>query len=310
MTEINASPETSMTPDRIRSADRQSPASRKASVARASRQGRVRSNPVPGTVVPARRDVLGLDICDFGWADALAFAEERATMPFGQSIIVFANTDNANLMMRDADYRAVLSRQTVLPEDRGIDLAARLLHGQRFRARLTGADFVPALLTYIAKPMRIALVGGHAATLKKAAEMLSRHAPWHSILPIADDTFDLGQSDAIMARVGVANVDILLVSMDSPAQEKWIDRHVGPGHARLVLGVGHLFETLCGETQSARPSTRKFGLGWLSLPLRSASRMRDSGPVNPLFLYHLLRYKFSGAKTGRTRPEMAKAGSL
>jgi exopolysaccharide biosynthesis WecB/TagA/CpsF family protein len=310
MTAINASPETSMTPDRIRSADRQSPGSRKAPVARASRQGRVRSNPVPGTVVPARRDILGLDICDLGWGDALAFAEERATMPFGQSIIVFANTDNAHRMMRDADYRAVLSRQTVLPEDRGIDLAARLLHGQRFRARLTGTDFVPALLTYISKPMRIALVGGHTATLKRAAEMLNRHAPWHSILPIADGAFDRGQSDAMMERVGAANADILLVSMDRPAQEKWIDQHVGPGHARLVLGVGHLFETLSGETQSARPSTRKFGLGWLSLPPRSASRMRDSGPVNPLFLYHLLRYKFSGAKIGRTRPEMSKAGSL
>ncbi|WLS09620.1 WecB/TagA/CpsF family glycosyltransferase [Shinella sumterensis] len=309
MTTINASPETSMTPDRIRSADRQSPGSRKASVARVSRQGRIRGgNPLPTAIAPARRDILGLDICDLGWADALAFAGERATMPFGQSVIVFANADSANRMMRDPDYRAALSRQTVLPEDRGIDLAARLLHGQRFRARLAGTDFVPALLTYIAKPMRIALVGGHAATLKKAAEALSRHAPWHSILPIADDAFDRGQSDAIMERVGAVNADILLVSMDSPDQEKWIDRHVGPGHARLVLGVERLFETLSGEARHASP--RRFGLGWLSLPAWGASRRRDTGTVGPLFLYHVLRYKFSGAKAESKRPEMAKAGSL
>ena len=238
---------------------------------------------VSSHIVASQRDILGLPVCDLGWADALAFAEEVAAMPFGQSVIAFLNAANGNRMMRDAQYRAALRRQIVLPDGDGLDLAARLLHGSTFPANPGGAAFVPALLTYIARPMRVALIGGDAVSLRRAAEALRRHAPWHAILPVADGAFDPAQSDAVMERVRAVKADILIVAMDSPAQEKWIDRHVGPGHARLVLSVEGLFEALCQPRQ----------------------RRRKPDLAAPLFLYPVLRHKLAAMQG----PETAKAGA-
>ncbi len=257
---------------------------------------------VSGNIIASQRDILGLPVCDLGWADAFAFAEEVATLPFGQSVIAFLDAANGNRMMRDPEYRAVLRRQIVLPEGEGVDLASRLLHGRSFPASLSGAAFVPALLTYLSRPMRVALIGGDRVSLARAAEALRGHAPWHVMIPITDGGFDAAQSDEIMERVRAAKADILIVAMGSPAQEKWIDRHVGPGHARLVLSAGGLFEALAGGVRRVPVAGRKRRLDWLRRFLRRPNL------ADPLFLQHVLRYKLTGM-AARGPAATAKAGS-
>ncbi len=264
-------------------------------------------NLMSGNIVASQRDILGLPVCDLGWAEAFAFAEEVATMPFGQSVIAFINAGNANLMMRDPEYRAVLERQIVLPDGHGVDIASMLFHGRKFPANLTGTDFVPALLTYLSRPMRVAMIGAQQETLMQAAENFRRHAPWHTFLPISDGFFDPAASDAVMERVREANADILLVAMGSPAQEKWIDRHVGPGHARLVLSVGNLFDVVSGAPHAAPRGIRRLRLEWLYRLVKAPSRL---SPADLSFLYHVLRYKFSGTGEAHNRSDTAKAGSL
>ena len=43
------------------------------------------------TISASQRDILGIPVCDLGWADAFAFAEQVACMPFGQTVIAFLN---------------------------------------------------------------------------------------------------------------------------------------------------------------------------------------------------------------------------
>ena len=267
-------------------------------------------NLVSGAPVAAQRDILGLPVCELSWADAFAFAEEVATMPFGQTVVAFINANNANLMMRDQEYRSVLERQIVFPDGHGVDIASMVFHGRKFPANLNGTDFVPALLTYIAKPMRVALIGTRAKTLQRATENFRRHAPWHEFIPISDGFFDRAKSDEIMERVREADVDILLVAMGSPAQEKWIDRHVGPGHARLVLSVGALFDFVAGDVRRAPSGLRRLRLEWLYRLLQEPKRLwRRYVLGNPLFLYHVMRYKLSGMVAKRGADETAEAGT-
>lgn len=260
------------------------------------------------TISASQRDILGVPVCDFGWAEAFAFAENIATMPFGQTVIAFINANNANLMMRDAEYRAVLERQVVFPDGHGVDIASMVFHGRKFPANLNGTDFVPALLTYIAKPMRVAMIGTRRSTLMRAADNFRRHTPWHQFFPIADGFFDRAKSDEIMERVRETNADILLVAMGSPAQEKWIDRHVGPGHARLVLSVGALFDFVAGDIRRAPLSIRKLRLEWLYRLVQEPSRLwRRYILGNPVFLYHVMRYKLSGMVVKREFEDEARA---
>ena len=256
---------------------------------------------VSGNIIAAQRDILGLPVCDLGWADAFALAEEIATMPFGQSVIAFLDTENGNRMMRDGEYRAVLQRQAVLPGEDGVDIASRLLHGRGFPATLDSTAFVPALLTYLSRPMRVALVGSDPATLKPTTDTLRRHTPWHDILPIAAGGFDTA---TLTWGLHAAKADILIVALDDPAQEIWIDRHVGPGHARLVLSARNLFRALSGGARHGPITMRRRRLD------RLAGFLRAPNLADPLFLYHVLRYRLAGSPTARRAASTAKAGSL
>ncbi|WEZ84384.1 WecB/TagA/CpsF family glycosyltransferase [Rhizobium sp. 32-5/1] len=239
----------------------------------------------------------------------MAFTDELASMPIGQTVISFLNANNANLMMTDPEYRAILGRHVVLPDGHGVDLASRLFHGRMFPANLNGTDFVPALMTYMTKPKRIALIGASPSVLAKAVENFRKHAPWHEFIPIVDGYFDMAESDEIMARVRAARPDILLVAMGSPKQEKWIDRYVGPGHARLVMSVGALFDFM-GEVPRASATVRRLRLEWLHRLVHEPGRLWRRYIIgNPLFVYYILRHKLLG-RGKKTRTDTRRAGSF
>jgi exopolysaccharide biosynthesis WecB/TagA/CpsF family protein len=256
-------------------------------------------NVFPGTTIAAsQRPILDMQVCDFGWANAFAFADEIASLPIGQTVISFLNAHNANLMMQDPEYRAVLNRQIVLPDGYGMDLASMLFHGKAFPANLNGTDFVPALMTYMTTPRRVAMVGARSDVLKRAAENFQKHAPWHQFIPVSDGFFDPEQSDNVMAMVRAVRPDILLIAMGSPKQEKWIDRHVGPGHARLVLSVGALFDFMAEEVPRASLTMRRLRLEWLHRLVVEPRRLwRRYILGNPLFIYYVLRHKLKGRES-------------
>ncbi|MFB2549633.1 WecB/TagA/CpsF family glycosyltransferase [Ensifer soli] len=257
----------------------------------------------------ARRDILGVDVCHFGWADALAYAEDALARPDGgQTVIAFLNANNANLMMRDTVYRDILRRQTVLPDGHGVDIASLVFHGTMFPANLNGTDFVPALMTYLARPRRIAMIGARPEVLFRAAAGFRRHAPWHEFVPVADGFFQQGRADTVMEEVRQLHPDILLIAMGSPRQEKWIDRHVGPGHGRLVISVGALFDFMAGEVPRAPRLVRRLRFEWLFRLMIEPGRLwRRYILGNPLFLYYVLRHRLAGGE--KVRPAAGRAGS-
>jgi exopolysaccharide biosynthesis WecB/TagA/CpsF family protein len=254
----------------------------------------------PVSIQPSHRDILDLAVCDFGWEEAFAFVDEVASLPIGQTVISFLNANNANYMMTDPDYRAILERHVVLPDGHGIDIASKIFYGKPFPANLNGTDFVPAMLTYMRTPRRVAMVGARQDVLLRAAENWSRHTPWHTFIPVSDGYFELSQSDAVMAKVRDARPDILLIAMGTPRQEKWIDRYVGPGHARLVLGVGALFDFAAGEVPRAPESIRNMRLEWLYRMAVEPHRLWKRYMIGiPVFLRYVVERRLAGKRKTR-----------
>ncbi|WP_457582310.1 WecB/TagA/CpsF family glycosyltransferase [Ensifer canadensis] len=253
----------------------------------------------------SQRLILGIPVADPGWANAFAFASEVAARPTGQIRLAFLNANNANLMMKDAEYRDVLQRQVVLPDGYGVDIASYLFHGDMFPANLNGTDFVPALLTYIDRPMRIAMIGARPDVLLRATDNFRKHAPWHEFRPVSDGFFDRSRSREILADVRAWKADILVVAMGSPMQEKWVDAHVGPQDARLVITVGALFDFVAQEFPRAPKLLRRLRLEWFYRLAMEPKRMwRRYILGNPLFLLHVFLHKL----TGRARMSVGEAG--
>ncbi len=252
----------------------------------------------------SQRMILGVPVADPGWANAFEFASEAACSPAGQVRIAFLNANNANLMMEDAEYQEVLRRQVVFPDGHGVDIASYVFHGDMFPANLNGTDFVPGLLTYIERPLRVAMIGARPEVLARAAENLGKHAPWHEFLPISHGFFDRSRSGEILAAVRACRADILIVAMGSPMQEKWVDAHVGAQDARLVITVGALFDFVAHAIPRAPKLVRRLRLEWLYRLFLEPKRLWRRYIVgNPLFLFHVARHKLSG----KARKSVGKA---
>lgn len=238
----------------------------------------------------SRREIFGVQVCDLNWPEIFGFVAELSRMPVGQTVISFMNANNANLMLEDRDYREVVSRHLVLPDGYGVDLASMVFHGRRFPANLNGTDFVPALMTYISTPMRIGLIGARPDVLEKATLHLKAHAPWHEFIAVSDGYILPDRVDEVMANAESHKLDIMLIAMGTPRQEKWIDEHVRPEHARLVVGVGALFDFLAGEFPRAPLWMRRSRLEWLYRMVQEPKRLWYRYIIGiPLFFSHLVR---------------------
>jgi exopolysaccharide biosynthesis WecB/TagA/CpsF family protein len=243
-------------------------------------------------VLASRRTIFDLPVCDLGWESALTFITELASLPIGQTVISFVNAHNMLLTLRDDEYRDVLMHTLVLPDGIGLDIASRAAHGAPFPANLNGTDFVPALLTFISQPKRIGLVGGRRDVVEAAAAHFQRHAPWHEFIAVSDGFFDRNDCGEVVDAVRQADLDILIVGMGTPIQEKWVSANIRPEHARLVLTVGALFDFMSGTVPRAPRVVRAFRLEWIYRLVQEPGRLWRRYVLGvPAFLFEIARHR-------------------
>ncbi|MGV8938444.1 MAG: WecB/TagA/CpsF family glycosyltransferase [Allorhizobium sp.] len=253
------------------------------------------------TQASGQRLLFGLPVYDLTFPGALALVNELAAQPAAQAHISFLNANNANIMFTDPQYRAILGQHMVFPDGIGIDIASLVLSGHRFSANLNGTDFVPAMLTYIEKSLRVGLIGGQSHVLATAAERFRRHSPWHEFIEISDGYFDMDNSEAVIAKLESSNIDILLIGLGTPLQEKWIDTNIRKDHARLVIGVGALFDFVSGNVPRAPYWVRRVRGEWIyRLWLEPRRLWRRYLLGNPTFLLSVLRYRLGGQPAAAT----------
>ncbi|MEM5471567.1 WecB/TagA/CpsF family glycosyltransferase [Hoeflea sp. AS60] len=249
------------------------------------------------------RDIMGIRVAALGWDQALDVLTNTIYSDGPQRIFNFLNANNANLAMRNPSYRHGLSKSEVLPDGVGVDIASRTLYGSAFPANLNGTDFIPALLVYADKPLKVALIGARADILERAVVNFKAATPWHEFIAVADGYFDKADSSQVLADLAAINPDITLVGMGSPSQEIWIDSNLRQGHGRVVFGVGALFDFVSGAVPRAPEVFRKFRIEWLwRLGVEPSRLWRRYILGNPVFLFHLFRYKFLGAGRRARQP--------
>lgn len=251
----------------------------------------------------SRRMIFDVPVSDLGWEEALSFTGALACLPVGQTVISFVNAHNILLATKDAEYGELLAHNLVLPDGIGLDIASWVAHGSPFPANLNGTDFVPALLTYLEAPRRVGLIGSRQEVLEAAARNFAQHTPWHEFIPISDGYFDKDRSRAVVNEIARQKLDILIVGMGTPLQEKWVYRNIDASHARLVLTVGALFDFVSGSVPRAPKAVRALRLEWAYRLVQEPSRLWRRYILGiPAFLYQVLRYRFGARHLLPSRP--------
>lgn len=245
-------------------------------------------------------DILDVNVAWLDWSAAL-HRIENALDADEQTVVAFLNANNANIAMRDPSFRKALSACTVLADGIGVDIAAKALHGKAFPANLNGTDFIPALLTYITRPLKVALLGARPNVLQRATDEFSKKLPWHQFVSVSDGYFDKDDCETVLSQLAEMKPDVLLVAMGSPIQELWIQENIRPEHGKVVFSVGGLFDFVSETTPRAPQFVRTLRCEWIYRLFQEPRRMwRRYILGNPLFLVHVLRYKISGGANRRT----------
>ncbi|MGL5859166.1 MAG: WecB/TagA/CpsF family glycosyltransferase [Angustibacter sp.] len=196
----------------------------------------------------------------------------------------------------DAEWWAVLDGW---PVARAVDRAVRR-HGEASvpTGTLPGSELLwPCLQIAASRAARVGLVGADDATRAQLRSHLPQRLPGvRSVHGWRVDWADLdrpGWSDALARQVQEAEVDLLLVSLGKPRQERWLARHLSTTGARVALPFGSAVSYLVGTDQRPPEVFRRHRLEWayrlVREPRRLARRYVVQGPPALRALHRDLR---------------------
>ena len=243
---------------------------------------------------PERRSILGVEVC-VATHDQAVVEVERAIDTNQHRKFAFLNAHGANLTWNDAEYRKVLNGFQVFSDGVGLDIASKVLYGEKFPSNLNGTDFVPHLLGSLKQGRTIAMIGSAPGVAKSAATHWAKIHPQHKFIAISDGYFDEEKEHCLLAGMENQEADILLVAFGNPKQEKWISEHCTQHHGTAAIGVGALFDFVSGRISRAPDWMIRARIEWVYRLMLEPGRMwRRYILGNPLFIFRVLQQKFFG----------------
>lgn len=177
-----------------------------------------------------------------------------------QSTLFFANT---NFIVQCGGMQDSMGQPGVLIANDGVgmDIAARLIQGERFRDNLNGTDFIPYLFEQSAAPLRVFLLGGKPDIVKRASVHAARQLG-QQVVGYCDGYDGLRRNEQLIDTINQAQTDLLLVALGNPIQEKWILEHRSRLNVPIVAGVGALFDFWAGGKPRAPRAVQKVRMEW------------------------------------------------
>ncbi|HSI38068.1 MAG TPA: WecB/TagA/CpsF family glycosyltransferase [Methylotenera sp.] len=176
-----------------------------------------------------------------------------------KSILFFANT---NFIVQCRPWLKEMHNEDVIIVNDGVgmDIAAYLLHKKKFKSNLNGTDFTPYFFSQSKQPLRVFLLGGKSTVLDKAAQHLARELG--QIVVGSCDGYDGVKNPNLIQQINESAADVVLVAMGNPMQEQWVLKHYQVLDAKLVSGVGALFDFWAGDKPRAPTWIQKIRMEW------------------------------------------------
>lgn len=232
-----------------------------------------------------RTRLFGLNLVNASCADAACSIVDMAASG-ACTTIQFINAHCINLVRRDPDYsKALEAADMLLPDGSGVAIAARLA-GLPLGENLNGTDLFPEICRHAAHHQQaIFLLGGRPGIAAGTACTMRSLYPSLQIAGTRHGFWTANEEDQVIEEINTSGAAILMVGLGVPLQEKWIARVRHRLIARVVMGVGGLFDYYSGAIPRAPLALRKAGYEWVWRLMQEPRRLFARYILgNPLFL--------------------------
>jgi N-acetylglucosaminyldiphosphoundecaprenol N-acetyl-beta-D-mannosaminyltransferase len=159
--------------------------------------------------------------------------------------IAYANVHVLDVASRTPDLLEFLEAADIVYCDgRGVLLAARAL-GKDLPERMTAADFLDDVAARAAaEGWRVGWIGGEQGVAARAGAVLAGRHPGFKLV-FTHHGF-VTDPDALHRRVAEARLDLLLVGMGTPVQERFVADHRHTWHVPVVWCIGGAADVVSG----------------------------------------------------------------
>jgi exopolysaccharide biosynthesis WecB/TagA/CpsF family protein len=212
-------------------------------------------------------------------------------------IFAFCNAHTVNIARNSPGFANALRCMTVFNDGIGIEIARRMIYGERFADNLNGTDLTPRILAALPSGTRVFLLGSPRGVAERASAMIAARHPNVRIVGTFNGFFQFHEEDALADQIRSSGAQLVLVGMGQPRQEIWAaawSERIGA----VICCVGAFLDFTAGVVSRAPPWARRSGMEWayrLALEPRRLLRRYIWG--NPAFLLSMtsiaLRHRLS-----------------
>lgn len=202
--------------------------------------------------------------------------------------IITANPEIAIQIQDDPELKKItLEADLITPDGVGIVFASRLKRNP-VPERVTGFDLLLELLKAgNEKGWSFYFFGAEESVNKKVAEYVNENYPNVKIAGRHHGFFNGQEEVKIIADIGQAKPDILIVALGSPLADKWIYKHKNRIPAKVTLGVGGSLDVIAGKVKRTPEIWKKLKLEWLHRRIMMPSRKERQKRLK-IFAYRVL----------------------
>jgi alpha-1,3-mannosyltransferase len=262
-------------------------------------------NGVAEAVEGVYQRVVGHEIRRIGCVDVTVFDEASALAEILAAVdqrrplvIAFLNAHSANIAHRDPAFVKALSHALVLNDGIGVDIASRLVYGEKFPANLNGTDLVPRLMAGLTRPTRLFLIGSKPGVAAEAGARFARDFPNVRIVGARDGFFSPADEPEIVEQITRSGADMVFCGMGNPRQEMWASR-TAPLIGVPIVCLGALFDFATDRVSRAPEWVRQARFEWMYRLMQEPRRLARRYLIgNGVFLSRVAWQWASSARVG------------
>lgn len=216
----------------------------------------------------------------------LIFSKEKA------SLIVTPNSEMLALAAEDKELARILNSADLATADgAGVVIASKIL-GEPFEERVAGFDLISMIFKEFAEEeINFYFLGSKPGIVDKAVENLKNKYPNLNICGYHHGYIDRESQEKVIAEINSKKIDLLLVGMGVPLQEKFLDNNLAKLKVGAAVTVGGSFDVLAGEVKRAPLWMQRASLEWFYRLLQEPSRFGRMLSL-PKFIYLVFKYKY------------------